>query len=382
MKKYIYYIAEVDFSRGHASVNRIVNNARAIAATGKYDVGLVGYGNIPYLEFKEFPLHNVPYGNTAIGKALHYARRGREVRALLEKLPQKADMLIYYGTSRRYLSQLRKYAHKHGIPLVADVVEWYDPAGRRFGRFGPVARDTQVGITRWVERCDGVIAISSYLERHFRERVDATLRVPVLVDTRIVPQEDGQVEKLFDPGYLNLVYAGMPRKKDLITDMIRVVEEFSGSGHPVRLHLLGPSTELIASLGTPRTSEAIVFHGRIEQDKVNTYLRYADFSVLLRPDNRRSNAGFPTKFVESLNAGLPVVANVTSDLGLYLENGHNGYVVGGPQAENLRQSLAEILRLDRAELKELKKNAKRVAERYFDYRGYSGVFDDFLGSFL
>lgn len=380
MKKYIHYIAETDFSRGHASVNRILNNARAIVATGKYDVGLIGYGSVPYREFHEFPLHNVAYGATSLGKAWHYARRGREVRKLLEKLPQKADMIVYYGSSRRYLSHLRKYADKYCIPLVADVVEWYDPTALRFGRFGPVARDTHIGITRWVEQCDGVIAISSYLERHFRDRVDVTARVPVLVDTRIVPEEDQRIEKLFEPQYLNLVYAGMPRKKDLITDMIRVVEGLAGQGHPIKLHLLGPDRGLIESLGTPRTSEAIVFHGRIAQDKVNTYLRYADFSVLLRPDNRRSNAGFPTKFVESLNAGLPVVANVTSDLGLYLEDGYDGYIVADPQAESLRQKLEELVRLDRESLKDLKKNAKRVAERYFDYRGYSSVFDEFLGS--
>ncbi len=38
-------------------------------------------------------------------------------------------------------------------------------------------------------------------------------------------------------------------------------------------------------------------------------------------------AGFPTKFVESLGAGCPVITNYTSDLDLYLKNGFNGFVV-------------------------------------------------------
>jgi hypothetical protein len=70
--------------------------------------------------------------------------------------------------------------------------------------------------------------------------------------------------------------------------------------------------------------------GRIPRPQVLEELSKADFTVLMRSEEQRyAKAGFPTKFVESLATATPVIANSTSDLGMYLKDGENGYVVKG-----------------------------------------------------
>jgi glycosyltransferase involved in cell wall biosynthesis len=74
--------------------------------------------------------------------------------------------------------------------------------------------------------------------------------------------------------------------------------------------------------------------GRIPRDGVLKNLEEADFTVLMRsPDQRYAKAGFPTKVVESLSSGTPVICNITSDLGDYIRDGENGIVVDRCSAE-------------------------------------------------
>ena len=71
----------------------------------------------------------------------------------------------------------------------------------------------------------------------------------------------------------------------------------------------------------------MVFHGRVPQSMVPKCLAQMDFSVLLRPNARYAEAGFPTKLVESLSAGVPILANPTSDITQYVRDGREGVLL-------------------------------------------------------
>lgn len=53
-------------------------------------------------------------------------------------------------------------------------------------------------------------------------------------------------------------------------------------------------------------------------------------------------AGFPTKFVESITAGTPVLTNQTSDLADYLVEGEIGFWLVDDIADSLKKSSAAI----------------------------------------
>ena len=76
-------------------------------------------------------------------------------------------------------------------------------------------------------------------------------------------------------------------------------------------------------------------------------VRAADFTVLLRPDARFAHAGFPTKLVESLSLGVPVLANVTSDISEYVRDGREGILLAGPTREAFAAGLRRALAIGR-----------------------------------
>lgn len=58
----------------------------------------------------------------------------------------------------------------------------------------------------------------------------------------------------------------------------------------------------------------IIFWGKqLHKDSLNI-LKSADYSIFIREKSRLTMAGFPTKFVESVSCGVPVITSDTSDL--------------------------------------------------------------------
>ena len=100
--------------------------------------------------------------------------------------------------------------------------------------------------------------------------------------------------------------------------------------------------------------------------------------VLLREPSRKNMSGFPTKFAESISAGVPVIANITSDLGSYIHDFKTGFRVDSPKAENLKEVLVDkVLRLTRPEIMKMKLNVDKL-KPIFDYRSYSFSVNTFL----
>jgi len=100
--------------------------------------------------------------------------------------------------------------------------------------------------------------------------------------------------------------------------------------------------------------------------------------VLLRPPARYAQAGFPTKVVESLALGTPVICNLTSDLGNYIHDGAEGIVCADYQPEDLVAALERALALSVEQRAAMRAAARARAEAAFDYRQYAAPLADFL----
>ncbi len=376
----IFYIGESDFSRKVASSVRIINNCRALRMNGHITATIIGYSDFPIIYEDELVIMNVKRGKSWIGKLFCYLFRSFYFIQLINKIRVKnegKDVIIYYGTSTRILLPLFYYCKLKKIKLVVDVVEWYEYSNLPFGRYGPIAWDVHFCLTQLIPRCDGAIVISSYLQRYFNNRGMKTIRIPVLINPNY-KDISTEVNPQFDPKYLNLIYAGTPEKKDLLLTIIEAVEQLSSKGLFIRFHLLGPTQQQLLKIVSKTLSDAIVCYGRIPQEKVYLYLQQADFSVLLRPNMRYAHAGFPTKFVESLNAGLPVIANFTSDLELYLKDGYNGFVVDEISVDALVRKIQYVRTLNRDAFRQLKQNARESAMNNFDFKNYSEDLERYM----
>ena len=179
------------------------------------------------------------------------------------------------------------------------------------------------------------------------------------------------------------VYAGSPGKKDFLSEMIKgfakVVEELCDK---FEFHIIGATEGAAIDVGgtSPedirRLGDHLVFHGRVSREEAIEWVRRADFTVLLRnSDLRYTKAGFPTKVVESLASATPVITNITSDLGMYLNDGANAVVSAGYTADDLAEAIRRAMRFTYDERLEMSRGARECAENNFDYRGYVGLID-------
>ena len=291
--------------------------------------------------------------------------------------------VIAYQAAAPLLIQLRRFCTRHRIALVSDIVEWYDPRHVIGGRFGPFAWDSELRM-RWLTfKSDGIIAISRFLEDYYRPSGVPVIRIPPLLDLESLPgPQDGPSRA--GGGAVRLAFAGTAARKDLLTHAIRGLALLGEEGERCRITVVGPAREEIrAALGRDgglvETLEGrLEFTGRLPHGQALERLRACDFSILLRPGGRVSQAGFPTKLVESLAAGVPVICNLTGDIGLYVKDGQEGLVVPDASPESFAQGLRRALALSDGQRQGMRQAARRRAEGVFDYRNWVEPAREFM----
>jgi glycosyltransferase involved in cell wall biosynthesis len=385
--EWVAHVGPFLFPWGQASSRRAYGIARSLAAAGHHVVVASGEhgpeltrmpeadgpGSVSYLGLGEVP----PPGAGRLSRSVRWLLTwGVRTVHWLDAQPTRPSHVLLYGGDAPYAAHLRRWCRHNGVPLVVDVVDWYSPQQMRGGVLGPPYLSARLALGYHYPRCDGVIAISSYLDDYYRSRGARVLRVPPTLDVRRVPVgEDGA---RLGSAELTLVYAGAPGKKDLIDTMVRAVEQVNGADRRIEFRIVGPTAAQVTELVGGRTPPGVRVLGRMPQQEVPVALREADFSVLLRPEERFTRAGFPTKFCESLANGTPVIANLTSDLGSYLTDGAEGLVCRDRSVEALAETLRRALLLTAADRERMRQAARRRAVESFDFRSYAEPLGEFF----
>lgn len=385
---WVAYVTPMPFPWGQAGSRRIYGVARAMAISGTRVVvasgesepsapkvleTFSGGGEIVYQGVGESPAA----GATPIQKAIRvFGTWGRRTAEWLEKQPQKPSHVIVYGGGTPYMLRLLSWCRKNDVKLIADVVEWYDPRQLTGGRFGPFNISAKIALRLLYPKCDGVIAISKLLSDYYKDRGCHVITVPPIVD---VLSFKSDVCVVNEGGPLRLVYAGTPGNKDSLGEVIAAISELDPAGDLLELIILGPSEEIVRSMSPSGVlPKGVNVVGKVHQSEVGVFVRSADFSVLLREPARFSNAGFPTKFVESLANGVPVIANITSDLGEYLHDMEEGLICEAPSSLAFASVLRRALAVSRKDMHEMRGRARSRALYSFD----SGIYADRVSSFL
>lgn len=278
-----------------------------------------------------------------------------------------------------FLKRLSKREH---IMLVHDSVEWYSPEQFRFKRFAPSYILKDLNNRFLIDKNFKVIAISKYLEKHFLEKGLEIVRIPAVMDI-----DNLGYEKKIRRERLTVLYAGTPGKKDYLKEMIKGILLLGNDLiKKIDFRLIGISKDQLIDMHyvsqqmLDKLGDSLNVVGRIRRKDVLKNLEEADFTVLLRsPTQRYAKAGFPTKVVESLASGTPVICNITSDLGDYIRDGENGIIVNECSAEAFSLAIKRALHLTFEQRKIMCSNARKCAEGYFNYELYINNVKELLG---
>lgn len=385
-REWIAYVGPFRFPWGQAGSRRVYGNARTLTSLG-YDVRVgCGENESPLREIKREEMNGAtlswcglselpPKNSTIFRKAWTqiFSWGSNTVRWLSTQNPRPAFVILYGGLSA-FAWRVQKWCRENGVPFIVDVVEWYDPKQLSGGRYGPLYLSSQFALKQIYPKADGLIVISSFLERCFSGKKLPTVIIPPTTDDISPP-----VTPLSADDHLRLVYAGTPGHKDLLSAVIPAVISTNDAGHKVELLIIGPTPKEVVVLSkNVRLPRFITAIGSIEQTKVKEYVSVSDFSILIRPSERFTNAGFPTKFVESIAAGTPVIGNCTSDICRYLIDGENGIVARGISSSEIAEAITRAALLPLSRRKEMKAKAFSTAREAFHFSAHTAEMKNFL----
>ncbi len=388
-KCWIAYVGPFSFPWGQAGSRRVCGISRSFADAG-YDIVVCSgdskpltvtnlnegevLGSITYLGLREAPPEGISLSNKLLQLFILW---GKKTVAWLEAQQTKPSHIVVYGGSAPYMFRLIPWCKRNNIPLIIDVVEWYDPSHMSGGFFGPFHISAKIAFYYYYPKCKNIIAISSYLENYFREKKCTVIRIPPILD--VINHQLSFCNENKKESQLTLVYAGTPGKKDLLANVIHGISKIDPNGERVSLRVIGPSEVQVKKLiKSPNIPSFVKVFGKTPQSEVAEIVQQSDFSVLLREPLRFAEAGFPTKFAESMANGTPVIANLTSDLGKYLHDNIEGIVCQDHSISAFANALQKALLLTPKELIEMRTSARKQAKNSFDFRNYSDKLSIFL----
>lgn len=276
------------------------------------------------------------------------------------------DYVITYNYPAVAQERIIRFCHKRGIKVIGDITEWYSYTNivKHF--------DSTLRMRYSNKNLDGIIAISRYLEKFYKEY--PVLYLPPLVDKH--EQKWVHTRQKHDTNLIRLIYVGSPAGgKDRLDYILNGLNKV---GHnKFVIDIVGITQEQYQSVYTYHDISQlnVTFHGRLEHLEALELLKNSDFQIFFRDSIRSNNAGFPTKLVESISAKIPVITNRISNISEYIVHGKNGFIIDDPTEDNIVNILREVAKLNYEQIYEMKKNCD---DNIFDYRNYINTLKTFV----
>ena len=123
--------------------------------------------------------------------------------------------------------------------------------------------------------------------------------------------------------------------------------------------------EILKIIEEEKLSNLIHF-GLMPKEDLVPLIQNASFSLVPLTPNKILDTSSPNKFFESLAAGVPIIQTTKGWIKEYIDENQVGFNIDGTQPEKLADLLSEWCHKPSTEIKEMRKNARRCAERDFD----------------
>lgn len=293
----------------------------------------------------------------------------------------KVYAIVAYNYPSIALHKLIKYAKKNNIKMIAECTEWYGIEGRNIIRNIQRFWQTEYRMRYLAKKARNIICASSHLQKYYSEY--NTVRLPFVVDGsadkwHVNAHRKGGTTRRF-------IYAGSPGMR-LVKDYVHwVIEAFAlvkQAGYTFEFVIVGITQQQLLQ-SAPQLQDMfevlggeIKFLGRLSHEETIKSIRQSDYFVFLRPQNRTSNVGFPTKLVEAFSCGIPIITNDTSDICMYVQTGKNGFLLQYPDKQELRSVLIDAIEMDSAKLLQMKNECQ--ANNPFCFENYKDSVREFL----
>ena len=364
-KRTVLYIGGFELPDKNAAAHRVLGVAKLFRAMG-FKVEFINKTNedSPPNEIEDFKIKNTSKPRSPLSQVCSLFEAKDVINYL--KCNDNIACVVAYNYPSYALNKIIRYCKKNGIKCIADVTEWYK--GFYVNPFKVLTK----GVDSWYrmrivhKKCDGIIAISNYLEDYYLPHTNV-VNIPPVVDktdskwNQNKEQHNGVV----------FVYAGSPSRTkerlDLIVDAIESLDK----SRQASLFVVGITKSQFLKMYNLKSKvfQSTVFVGKKTHRDALNCVAQSDYSFLIRDTNRVTKAGFPTKFVESISVGCAVIANDNSNISAHLKDDCGGYLVN---ESDLANELEKIIR----------QPIPTVDTSRFDYHKYIEPFSKFIENII
>ncbi len=386
MRNIVVYVGGFNFPGRNASAVRVRENAWLLKDIG-YEPVLVGKlpdadgKPLQHMKVDHFDAYDIrhPFSHRTYPPYTTSIESVKEVAAHYGL--KKVAMIIAYNYPAIALQKLHEFGQKHQIAVAADVTEWYGWEGWRPDRNIKRFFDTQMRI-RYVAKKIGNIIVASRFMNRFYDGYN-TVVWSFCINTGL--------ERWQLPSYIpandvrTFIYTGSPglgMSKDRLNLLIEAFSHLSEEGKSFKYIIQGITKEqYLRTFKQHRAllenmDHSIVFRGRVPHSEAFLAMQQADYSLFIRPDNRVSHVGFPTKVMEAFAAGIPTITNPTSDIADYVKDSHNGLIIPSPTIEAVVATLNNAIELPESQLHDFKLQCRE--ENPFDIQFFREEVEAFI----
>jgi glycosyltransferase involved in cell wall biosynthesis len=384
-QKTVLYIGGFELPDRNAAAQRVISNAKILKALG-YEVVFISIDKT--IKTKESILNTKSYFEGFTYFRIKYPNNIFEWLSYLISIRNVIDLqfinpsiLIAYNYPALALMKLKKYCGKNNIKILADCTEWYEAQGNAIFRLIK-SIDVYLRMRLIQPRLNGLIVISDYLLNFYRNKSKNLVLLPPLVDLSMNKWQNDK--QSFNDDIIRLVYAGSPGggQKDRLDQIIRILSKIKETTTiQFIFNVIGLTktefTEQFKNELVPQNiDDFISFKGRQTHNDTIKEIINADYQIFLRDENLTNKAGFPTKYVESVSCGTPVLTNLSSNIGDYFISGKTGFLLDISSDKILENGIVKALLQSKESIKQMSGFCK--SSSLFDYHNYINSFHLFL----
>ena len=370
----VLYIGNFELPDKGASANRVVSNAKLFNSIG-YQTVLLGVSKDktctdirPLKNDFGLMMYERPYP-VSMKMWLGHMYSAEYIEKML-KLHEDIVLVILYNMPFSALKAAKKACKGRNIKVAYDCTEWADVTdGNAVKRFVK-KRDEKLIRTKLANAADGLIVISSMMERQY-QGCKAMVKLPPLVD---VEDKIWHQQPAPHAGY-EFCFAGMLDGQKDSLDMI--VKAFAKvCDEQIKLRIIGVEKDEFKSVypdavdALNQCGDNIIFMGMQSHFDTIRYVLGCDCYIFIRSADTRNNAGFPTKFAEAITCGVPMIASRVSDVASFADN--NMILIDSPDESKITDAMKQIK----------EQSESKVINKTFDYRNYQNMLSQWTAAIL
>lgn len=375
----ILYIGGFELPDKNAAAQRVMSNAKALRTLGykiifvELNRDLTNNKNIEDTKnyFEDFTCFSYKYPSNIV-EWFKYLTNINYVHKFVNT--NTIGIIAYNYPGLALLKLLKKYKK---IKIIADCTEWYQPKGN-FIYVVLKKIDNYLRMQIAHKKVYAVIAISNYLNDFYNKFDVNTINVPPLVDLDMNKWQNLNYTSSDDS--IKLIYCGSPGSggKDKLDFIIEIVSRLiKKRDFKIEFTIVGLTlSQYLENFGAKNNiTKKIIFKGRIPHVDALKLIANSDFQIFLRDNNLNNKAGFPTKLVESISCGTPVITNKTSNISDFIIEGINGYLLETNSVDINVEKLYECL-MQEEDTRLMKENC--LNSKHFNYKNYINDFKEIL----